>query len=99
MDKHSKVHDTKMSHIDWNTFHVLCNKSRERLEMISLLILSGLVNVASHLVSVQSSKMIMALAHHYVPEEFIRSVIREMVLDMCLDNIEKVFHLPPTDQF
>jgi hypothetical protein len=75
-DNNSEAWDTKMGHIDWNTFLVLCNKLRERLEMISSLILSGLVNVTSHLVSVQSLKYIMALAHHYVQEEkIVRSVI------------------------
>ena len=47
--------------------------------MILQLILSGLVNVASYPMSTQSSELIMALAHHYVPEKkVVKSVIGEM---------------------
>ena len=54
------------------------------------LIQSGLVNMASHPTLVQSSELIMTLAHHYVPEEkVIKSVIGEIFLDLMLLKIKK----------
>ena len=65
-----------------------------------MLIQSGLVNIASHQTSVQSSDLIMTLAHHYVLEEkAVKSVTREIVLGLKPQNIEKVFHLPKVDQY
>ena len=68
--------------------------------MIFALILLVLVNAASHLVLVQSSKLIMMLAERYFLEErVIKSITREIILDLQSNNIEKVFHLPRVDQF
>ena len=68
--------------------------------MVSPLIRSGLVNAASHLVSVQSLEVIMTLAKHFVLiERVVKSVIGEIFLDLCPKNIEKVFHLPWEDYF
>ena len=42
----------------------------------------------------------MTIAQHYVTDKrIVRIVIGEMVLDLRLDNIEKVFHLPTLDSF
>ena len=42
---------------------------------------------------------IMVLAHHYVPEEkVVNNITREIILDIHPYNIEKVFHLPVTNQ-
>lgn len=68
-DKHSDIRDTKLAHIDWNIFLTLCKKPKERSAMVLALIQSGLVNISSHPTSIQSSELIMTLAHHYVPEE------------------------------
>lgn len=49
---------------------------------------------------VQSSKLVMTLAQHFVPEErVVKSVTSEVVLDLRPDNIERVLHLPRVDQF
>ena len=59
--------------------------------MVSTLIILGLVNIKSHLMSVQSSKLIMTLVENFVPgERVMKSVIREIFLDLCPKNIEKV---------
>ena len=64
------------------------------------MIQSGLVSAAAHPVLVQSSKLIMFIAQHYVPDEKIVMVITsEMVLDIRLDAIERAFHLPARDSF
>ena len=64
------------------------------------MIKNGLVNVASHLVSVQSSDLMMTIAQHYVLDErIVKSVTGEMVLDPRLDDIKKVFHLPASNSF
>ena len=64
-------------------FLKLCNKPTERSLMISTLIHSQLVNAASHLVSVQSSKLIMTLEEKYVPKESIaKSITGDIVLDL-----------------
>ena len=56
--------------------------------------------MASHLMLVQSSNLIMKLAQHFVPKErVVKSVIGEVVLDLRVDNIEQVFHFPRVDQF
>ena len=50
---------------------------------MSTLIQSGLVSVASHPMSVQSAKLVMTLAQHFVLEErVVMSVIGEVVLDL-----------------
>ena len=68
--------------------------------MISLLILSGLVNTTSHPIFLQSSELIITLAHHYVLEEKdVRNVTRDLGIEICPNNIEKVWHLLPVDQF
>ncbi len=42
----------------------------------------------------------MALAQHYMLKEKVaKSVTKEIVLDIQLDNIEKVFHLPFIHQY
>lgn len=68
--------------------------------MVSNLIRSRLVNMASHPTSVQSSELIMKLLHHYVPrEKVVKSVTGDLVLDLRPQKIKKVFHLPRTDQY
>ena len=68
--------------------------------MVSTLIRSGLVNVASHTVSVQSLELVMTLTKQLVLEErVVKSVTGEIILDLRLKNIEKVFHLLRIDQF
>ena len=71
------------------------NNLHKRSDMVTKMIRNILVNAPSHLVSIQSSKLIMTITQHYVPDErIVRSVIGEMVLlDLRLDNIEKVFYL------
>ncbi len=66
--------------------------------MVSSLIQSGWVNMASHPTLVQSFELIMTLAHHYIPEEVVKSVTGEIVLDLRPHNIKNVFHLPREDQ-
>ena len=68
--------------------------------MVSTLIRLGLVKEASHLMLVQSLKLVMKLAQHFILEErMVKSVTGEIVLDLRLNNIEQVFHLPRADQF
>lgn len=68
--------------------------------MVLALIRSSLVNTTSHPTSVQSLKLIMALADNYVSEEkVIKSVTREIVPNLKPWNIEKVFHLPRAYQY
>ena len=68
--------------------------------MVSTFIKRGLVIVASYPVYVQSSELIMTLAHYYVPiEKVVKSVTGEIVLDIRPQNIEKVIHLPRVDQY
>ena len=51
--------------------------------MVSVLIKSELVNVTSHSVAIQSSELIMTLAHHCVlKEKVVKSVTGEIVLDI-----------------
>ena len=87
-----------MGHIYKNALLFFGNKLMERSKMISSLILRGLVNISFHPMSIQSSYLIMALAHHYTSKDkVVRSIIGEMVLYIHPNNIEKVFHLPPTN--
>ncbi len=68
--------------------------------MVQAIIQSGLVNITSYPILVQSSKMIMISTQHYVPKEkVVKSVTREIDLDLRLENIEKVFYLPREDQY
>ena len=68
--------------------------------MVSALIKSRLVNVASHQVLVQSFKLIMALEKNYVSEERVVKIItREIILDLSPKNIKKVFHLLRVDKY
>lgn len=57
-DVHVEIKDTELRHIDWNDFLIICSKPKERFAMVSSLMHSGLVNVVSHLVLVQSSEFI-----------------------------------------
>ena len=67
---------------------------------MSILIRSRLVNVASHPVSTQSSELVMALEENYVLEErVVKSITREIILDLRPKNIEKFFRLPRVDQY
>ena len=67
---------------------------------ITKMIRCGLVSVAAHPVLVQSSKLIMAIAQHYVPgEKIVQAVTREMVLDIRPDAIERAFHLLASDSY
>ena len=89
-----------MGHTDLGEFLRICNKPTERLTMVFTLIRSGLVNAALHPTLVQSSKLIMTLAQHFIlKERVVKSVTIEVVLDHRLDNIERLFHLPWEDQF
>lgn len=68
--------------------------------MISSLIRSGIVNAASHLISIQSLELIMALVENYVSEErVVKSITGEIMLDLRPKNIEKVFHFLRVDQY
>ena len=61
-DEHTEIWDTKLGHIDYNTFLTIYKKLNARSTMTSTFIRSGLVNATSHPTSVQSSKLIMTLA-------------------------------------
>ena len=100
IDNHSDICYTELGHIEWNVFLILCKIPHGRFEMVIVMIQNGLVNIALHPTLVQSSKSIMTLAQHYVPnEKLVRRITREMVLDLRPNNIEKVFHLPTLDSF
>ena len=59
-----------------------------------------MVNAASHPTLVQSFKLIMTLEEHYVIEEkVVKSVTKEIILDLQPHNIEKVSHLLRADQY
>ena len=58
--------------------------------MIFTLILLGIVNIASHLVSVLSSELIMALVENYVSEE---RVVKSIIGDIILGLVNIVSHL------
>lgn len=99
-DKHAKIQDIELIHIDWNAFLTLCNKPLKSSMMASKLIQSGLVNFVSHPTLFQSFELIMILAQHYVPDEkVVKSMTREIVLDLRPQYIEKVFHLRREDQY
>ena len=99
-DEYAKIKDTDLGHTDLGEFLRICNNPTERSTLTSVLIRSGLVNVASHPRSVQSAELIMTLSQHFVPDErVVKSVSGEVVLDLRPDNIERVFHLPRADQF
>lgn len=81
-DDYYKVRDTDLGHIDLGEFLKICNKPTERSTIVSTLIHSGLVCVASHPMSMQSSELIMTLPEHFVHEErVVKSVNGEVVLD------------------
>ena len=68
--------------------------------MITKIIQNGLVSATSNPPSMESSGLIMTLTQHYALDERLeRSVIGELVFDLRLENIEKIFHLPPSDYF
>ena len=51
--------------------------------MMSVLMQLGLVNIASHLTSVESSELIMTLVKPYVSEEkVVKSITKEIALDL-----------------
>ena len=82
-DDNSKIRDTKLGHIDLGEFLKICDKPTKRSAMVSTLIHLGLVNAASHPVSIQSSELIMKLAQHFVLEErVVKSVTGEIFLDL-----------------
>ena len=82
-DDYAEIRDPDLGHIDLGEFLRICNKPIERLALVSMLIRSGLVNVASHPVSVQSAELIMTLSRHFVPDErVVKSVTKEVVLDV-----------------
>lgn len=63
--------------------------------MVSALISLWLVNVSSHPILVQTSKLAMTLSGNCVwKERVIKSIIGEVVLDLGPKNIKKFFHLP-----
>ena len=62
--------------------------------MVSALIRSRLVNLASCPALVQYFELIMALAENYILEERVVKIITgELFLNLSHKNIEKVFHL------
>ena len=64
------------------------------------MIRNGLVSTATHLVSLQSSELIMVITHHYVlDDKIIRVVKGEVVLDLTPNSIERAFHLLTSDYF
>lgn len=68
--------------------------------MISKMIRNGIIHAASDPVSVQSSKLIMAMAQHYVPEEsMVKIFIGDIVIDFHPDIAERVFHLPKSNNY
>lgn len=68
--------------------------------MLFTLIRWGLVNIVSHLVSIQSSELIIALVKNYASKErVVKSITREIILDLRPKNIEKVFHLLKAYQY
>ena len=51
--------------------------------MVSALIRLGLVNTTSHLMSVQSSELIMTLVEHFIPmERVVKMIMRGIFLDL-----------------
>ena len=82
-DDYVEIKDIDVGHIDLGEFLRICNKPTERSAMIFALIRSRLVNIASYLMSMQSSKLVMTLAQHFVPEErVVKSVTGEIVLNL-----------------
>ena len=99
-DDYVEIKDTNLRHTNLREFLRICNKPTERSSMMFTLIHSRLVNIVSHLVSVQSTNLIMDLSQHFVLDErVVKGVTEEVVLDLQPDNIERVFHLPRVDQF
>lgn len=99
-DEYVHIRDTDLGHTDLANFLKACNKLVGRSDPVSALIHSILVNTASHPTSVQSAKLIMTLAQHFVLEErVVKRTTGEVVLDLRPDNIQRVFHLPRADQF
>ena len=94
-DDYAEIKDIDLGHTDLGESLRVCNSPIERSTLRSTLICSGLVNIASHPVLVQSVELIMALSQHFVPKErVVKSVTKEVVLDLRPHNIERVFHLP-----
>ena len=99
-DDNLEIKDIDLGHTNLGEFLKICNKPTERSQMVSTLIWSLMVNVASHSVLLQSLELIVTLVEHLVPEErVVKSLIGEIVLDLQPKNIEKIFHLPWADQF
>ena len=100
LDEYVEIKDIDLRHMDLSEFVRVCNNPIESSTIMFALIWSGLVNAASHLGTVQSAELIMTLSRHFIPEErVVKSVTEEVVLDLQLDNIERVFHLTRADQF
>lgn len=86
--------------MDLGEFLRVCNSPTERSSLRFALICSRLVNAASHPGTVQSTKLIMTLSRHFVPDErVVKNITGKAILDLWLDNIARVFHLPRVDQF
>ena len=75
-------------------------KPKEIYAMVSTMIKLRLGNATSHPPFLQSSKLTMTLVENYVPKEkVVKSVTREIVLDLRPQNIKKVFHLSWEDHY
>ena len=99
-DAHFEIKDNELGHMDWNGFLKICNNPHNRPEFITKMIRCGLVNVAAHPISVQSSKLIMAIAQNYVPDEkIVWAIIGEMVLDIKPHAIQRAYHLLASDSY
>lgn len=82
-DDYPEIKDTDLGHTNLGEFLRIFNKPMKISALVSSLIQYGLVSVTSHLVSIQSSKLIMTLAKHFVPKErVVRSVTGEVVIDL-----------------
>ena len=76
-DDNSEIKDTELGHTYLGEFLKICNKPTKKFSMVFSLIHSGLVKVASHLVSVQSSELIMKLSKHFVPKERVIQYLKQ----------------------
>ena len=82
-DDYIEIRATDLKHIDLGEFLRICNRSIEKSAMMSALICSKLVNVASHPMSIQLAELIMSLAQCFdLEERVVKSIIGEVVLDL-----------------
>ena len=97
-DDYAEIKDTDLGHTDLGEFLRIYNKTTKRSTLVTSLIRLGLVSAASHLVSVQSVKLIMTLAQHFVPKErVVKSMTSEVALNLQPEKNERIFHLPRED--